>query len=83
MKKFKLHYYVENGGDGSANTQFCASEDEATSSEETAIEEGMDGWGEPSVGSLTLAIKDDVICFLRTSWDGKKHNETWVPLVTK
>ena len=42
----KLYYFVENGGDGSANVRFCESKEVA----EIADDNQWEGWGEPSVG---------------------------------
>lgn len=76
---FKLHYWVQNGGDGSANVQFAESEESAEEADNEQNESG-DGWGESSASSVTLDIQNGKIVRKDLVWDGQKHNTVWVPL---
>lgn len=75
---FKLHYHVNNGGDGSANVRFHESKEAA----EKADEGQSEGWGESSAGSVVLAIQDGKIVRKELQWDSKakKYNTVWMPL---
>ena len=56
-----LHYYVRSGGDGSAGVMFFDTKKDATKAEEDDFEKYGERWGEPSVSSVQLAIKDGKI----------------------
>lgn len=73
---FRLHYWVSNGGDGSANVRFEKSHDEA----EEKDAQQPEGWGESSASDVTLDIQDGRIVRKEEVWDGKKYNTVWVPL---
>lgn len=75
---FKLHYHVNNGGDGSANVRFHETQQQA----EAADANQSEGWGESSAGSVELAIQDGKIVRKCFEWDAKakKHNTVWKPL---
>lgn len=62
MRIFNLAYRIINGGDGSAYPRFHNTRQEAEEAEEKDVEEGKDGWGESSAGSLNLSIIDGRIC---------------------
>lgn len=73
---FKLHYWVQSGGDGSVIVKFEESHDKA----ELLDSEQEEGWGESSASSVVLDIQDGKIVRRVNVWDGKKHNIIWVPL---
>lgn len=75
---FRLHYYVQNNGDGSASVKFQATEQDAEAGDEGQSE----GWGESSASSLRLDIQDGVIVRWEMVYDSetKKYNGVWVPL---
>lgn len=56
-KRFRLHYYVRNGGDGSANVYFFSTEGEAYAADDEQQESG-EGWGESSAGFIDLTLDD-------------------------
>lgn len=56
---YEIPYFVNNGGDGSANVYFPQSEKVA----EEADENQSEGWGEPSTGTLTIVIKDGKVFY--------------------
>lgn len=66
---FKLWYYVQNGGDGSASTFFFTNKTEAIEAEKAQSE----GWAESSVESVDLCIKDGKIVMSHLEWNGEKH----------
>lgn len=55
MKKFQLYYNCRNGGDGSVSVDLHSTEQAANKAEESMDE----GWGESSVGSITIIQADD------------------------
>lgn len=67
----RLHYYVQNGGDGSASPRFFASAKEAEEREAKDLEEFNECWGEPSAGFVELKVEDGKI-FARTTDDDYK-----------
>lgn len=78
----KLHYWVENGGDGSASACFVRSEDEAVRLDEDQSE----GWSESSAGHVELRVHDGTIQFRRFRFvnrtDSKREHmvEEWIDL---
>lgn len=62
----KLHYYIQNCGDGSASVTFCESAELADFDQDED-----NGWGEPCTGSLTLesdspiVVKTDVMTHVK------------------
>lgn len=73
---FKLNFYVQSGGDGSANVKFTSTAEEA----EQADENQSEPWGDPSADSLTLKVENNEIFYRKLEWTGKKHKEVWIPL---
>lgn len=57
----RLHYYVVNGGDGSAYPRFCPSAEDAERRETKDNELYNEPWAETSVGSVELRIEDGKI----------------------
>lgn len=61
--KLKIHYSVEDHGDGSAYPRFFSSEKLAY-----LHQENLDpGWGEPCVGSITVTSDSPITCSNLTS----------------
>jgi hypothetical protein len=73
---FKLHYWVESGGDGSAIVRFAESHEEA----ERADSEQEERWGESSACSITLEVHDGKIVRKENVWNGKTFDTVWRPL---
>lgn len=71
---FRLPYYVENGGDGSANVRFYRTLVEAERAEAAEDE----GWGEPSANVLTVKIENGKLFFRDYRVVGKKDQLVWV-----
>lgn len=69
----RLHYYVRNGGDGSASPRFFASAKEAEEREERDLKEFGEAWGEPSAGSVELKVEDGKIFF-------QKYDDNYEPV---
>ena len=57
MKKFKLFYSIQNGGDGSAIPLFFNSPAKATADQEEHNEGGQ-GWAEDCSGEVILTYQD-------------------------
>lgn len=70
---FKLHYYVSNGGDGSATVHFMPTLDEAKQEDE----EQPEGWGESSAGTVNLKVEDGKLYFEKAIWD-PGYKRVWV-----
>lgn len=60
-KKFKLHYFIHNCGDGSAAIELCESAEQAEERDEEAQED--EGWGESSNDSIQLILEDGKLFF--------------------
>lgn len=73
---FRLWYHVENGGDGSANTRFHLSEANA----EKADEEQCEGWGESSVGSVDIVVRNGKAFMRKGKWNKDKKKYDYILL---
>lgn len=73
---FKLHYHVQNCGDGSVNVCLHNSKKDA----EAADEGQYDRWGESSAGTVQLAIQDGKIVRKTVEVNDGKVETIWVPL---
>lgn len=75
---FRLHYHIENCGDGSSAARFHASRAQA----EKADEEQPEPWAEQTADHVLLDIQEGRIVRKVEHWDAKKkrHVTTWVPL---
>ncbi len=72
----KLHYYVENGGDGSASVRFANSREEAEK-----LDEGQsEPWAEASASHVELKIMDGKIYRLSHEYSKAGVKEIWTPL---
>lgn len=82
MKKFKLGYWLQNNGDGSASVMTCSSKEEGSKLEEKAIEEGMDGWGEDCSGEIILRLNGESVERFDSEWNEEKgkFEDRWIPL---
>jgi hypothetical protein len=72
--KFRLHYRVRNGGDGSASVEFHPTKAAA----EFAEAEEERGWGESSVGSVQLTLAGDQLSFPDLVYDEVSKKYEWV-----
>jgi hypothetical protein len=72
-QEFKLYYHLENGGDGSANTKFHQSKQEAQEKDEGQSA----GWGESSVGTLNLKVKDDQLYYQAFEMVDGRYQFVW------
>ena len=71
---FRLPFWVENGGDGSASVNFTPTSEEA----ERSDREQSEGWGESSASNVDLKIEGDQIYFKRRNPD--TYKEEWLPV---
>lgn len=78
-KTFTLPYWVENGGDGSANVHFTSTLENAEKKCAAQSENG-DGWAESSASTISLKVKDGKLFFLVNRYDEKKKKliDIWV-----
>ncbi len=76
MGMFKLHYYVSNGGDGSASVRLCKTEEEAEKEDEGQSE----GWGESSASSINLKLEGGKLFYSDYEYVGGKYTKLWIPL---
>jgi hypothetical protein len=78
-KIYKLPYWVENGGDGSANVRFCSTLENAEKKCEGQSEKG-EGWGEPSANTIELKVKNGKLFFLINRYDESKKTfiDIWI-----
>lgn len=82
--RFKIHYHLQNNGDGSASVKLHPSLKEAEAQEEKDIEDGRDGWGESCAGSVHLKVLDGKIYYRDDYYDedgepGHRYVERWLP----
>jgi len=76
--RFRLHYHLQNNGDGSASARFHETAEQA----EKADEELEEGWGECCASYIELKVEKGQIFYKENEWDSKnkKFNEVWHPL---
>jgi hypothetical protein len=79
MTKFRLHYRVQDNGDGSASVHFHPTEEHANQAEEKEIEKGY-GWGESSVHSVQLKLENNQLFFRDHEEVNGKYQEVWRPV---
>lgn len=82
MSTFRLHYHLQNNGDGSASVVFHSSKKEAEDAEEKDLEEGRDGWGESCVSFVDLKVEGDQIVRVEDEYveETKKFKKVSFPL---
>lgn len=77
-KRFKLHYYIRNCGDGSASVHLCKSAEEARKLDEESQE--SEGWGESSNSSETIIERDGKLYFESYRRINGKYQPAEIPL---
>lgn len=79
-KKFYLHYYVSDGGDGSASIDITETAEQAEKLDKEQNEDG--GWAEPSNGAIEIKVEDGIPYVEISGWDDdtNKYFSKWVPL---
>ncbi len=69
MKRFRLHYYIQNNGDGSASMIECPSEAEAEGSPGAEEE-----WGESTASYQEIILKDGKLFYEDKNWNPKNKS---------
>ncbi len=73
-QEFKLHLWVSNGGDGSANIHAATSFAEA----KMKCDEQDEGWGENSAISMKILIQDNRLYYQDYQSVDGKYKWVWV-----
>jgi hypothetical protein len=73
--EFKLHYYVQDNGDGSASVRFTASEKDAENHPDAE-----EGWGESTASYIDVKVEKKKIFIreFRYNPETGKHGYEWI-----
>lgn len=82
--KWKLPYWLQNTGDGSASLKLCETLDDAEKASDNH-NDGGDGFSENTANEITIEVIDGVPYFNHEWWNMKKKVwvEKLVPLIAE